>query len=75
VSARLLVGFDFGGTKLAVTLAEPDGSTVAGEVLATEAGRGAEQAVRRAITTAQRMLHDREADVAAVGGDLSGDGW
>jgi glucokinase len=67
VSARLLVGFDFGGTKLAITLAERDGTRVAGDVLATEAGRGAEQAVRRAIVTAQRMLEDKAAVAAAVG--------
>lgn len=67
MSARLLVGFDFGGTKLAITLADPDGTAVAAEVLPTEAGRGAEQAVRRAVATARRMLRDRAAEAAAVG--------
>lgn len=67
MSARFLVGFDFGGTKLAVTVTEPDGTTVASEVLATEAGHGAEQAVRRAIGSAQRMLEERDASAAAVG--------
>jgi glucokinase len=67
VSARLLVGFDFGGTKLAVTVAEPDGTGVAAEVLPTDADQGAEQAVRRAIDTAQRLLDHRDAEPVAVG--------
>lgn len=67
MSARLLVGFDFGGTKLAIRLAQPDGTPVADEVLATQAEQGAEQAVRRAIAAAQQMLADRDAAAAAVG--------
>ena len=67
MSEQLLVGFDFGGTKLSIVLADPDGTTVAGEVLATEAARGAEQAVQRALGAARRMLDEREAVAAAVG--------
>lgn len=67
MSEQLLVGFDFGGTKLSIVLADPDGTTVAGEVLATEAARGAEQAVQRALGAARRMLEEREAVAAAVG--------
>lgn len=67
MSGDLLVGLDLGGTKLAITLAAPDGVTVAGEVLATEAEHGAEQAARRAVGAAQRMLGERAASAAAVG--------
>lgn len=67
MSEQLLVGFDFGGTKLSIVLADPDGTTVAGDVLATEAAQGAEQAVHRALATARRMLDEREAVAAAVG--------
>jgi glucokinase len=65
VSAPLLVGFDFGGTKLAVVLAELDGGALAREVLATEPEKGAERAVHRAIDSAHRLLGQRTA--AAVG--------
>jgi glucokinase len=67
VSEELLVGFDFGGTKLAVTLADRDGTRVSGEVLPTEARDGAEQAVRRAIDAAGRLLAQRGAVAAGVG--------
>jgi len=67
VSQQLLVGFDFGGTKLATVLADLDGTRLAGEVLPTEAERGAEQAVRRAIAAARDLLSSRGAGVAAVG--------
>jgi glucokinase len=67
VSYELLVGFDLGGTKLAVILADRSGSRVSGEVLPTHADQGAEQAVRRAIALAQRLLADRSAVAAGVG--------
>ena len=67
MSEGLIVGFDFGGTKLAVTLADKSGSRVAGEVLPTRADSGAEPAVRRAIASAQRLLADRAAVAAGVG--------
>lgn len=67
MTESLLVAFDFGGTKLAVTLADTSGSRVAGEVLPTRADSGADQAVRRAIASAQRLLADRVAVAAGVG--------
>jgi glucokinase len=67
VSDELLVGFDFGGTKLSITLADRSGSAVCGDVLPTRADDGAEQAVRRAIASAQGLLADRAAVAAAVG--------
>lgn len=67
MSTQLLVGFDFGGTKLAVVLADLAGAPVVREVLATEAERGAEQAVQRALERALRRLDERDAMPAAVG--------
>lgn len=67
MSERLLVGFDFGGTKLAIVLADRDGTQLALEVLPTEADRGAEQAVHRAIASARELLSSRGAVAAAVG--------
>jgi glucokinase len=64
---ELLVGFDFGGTKLAVTLADEHGTIVAGEVLPTEADLGAEQAVGRATASAHRLLDEHGVVAAAVG--------
>ena len=67
MSEGLLVGFDFGGTKLAIVLADRDGTQLALEVLPTEADRGAEQAVHRAIAAARELLSSRGAGAAAVG--------
>jgi glucokinase len=67
VSEQALVGFDFGGTKLAVVLADCNGTRVADRVLPTDAERGAEQAVHRAIAAARELLGERGAEVAAVG--------
>jgi glucokinase len=67
VSDQLLVGLDFGGTKVAVVLADQDGTRVASCVLPTEAEQGAEQAVHRALAAARGLLTERGAEVAAVG--------
>ena len=67
MSEQLLVGFDFGGTKVAVVLADRDGARVADRVLSTDAEQGAEQAVHRAIAAARGLLDERKAGVAAVG--------
>ena len=64
---ELLVGFDLGGTKLAVVLADEQGNRVTGAVLPTEAERGAVQAVERAIARAGSLLRERSAAAAAVG--------
>ena len=67
MSDRLLVGFDFGGTKLAVVLADRDGTRLASRVLPTDAERGAEQAVHRAIAASRELLAERGGAVTAVG--------
>jgi glucokinase len=63
----VLVGFDFGGTKLAVVLADRAGTRLADRVLPTESEHGAEQAVRRALAAARELLAERSAEAAAVG--------
>ncbi|OPC78720.1 glucokinase [Embleya scabrispora] len=64
-------GIDFGGTKIAVATARPDGTVLAGERLETDAREGAEQAVRRAIHAARDLVARTAADTgghcAAVG--------
>lgn len=67
MSEELLVGFDFGGTKLAVALADQRGNRLAEAVLPTDAERGAVQAVERAIARARGLLGERSAVAAAVG--------
>lgn len=72
MSDRLLVGLDFGGTKIGIALATSDGTRVAETVLSTEAERGAEQAVERAVLAAQTMLSNEDATAAAVGAATMG---
>lgn len=67
MSERLLVGLDFGGTKLAVALADLGGTRLASRVLPTNPEQGAEQAVQRAIAAARELLAERDAKAAAVG--------
>jgi glucokinase len=67
VNDELLVGFDFGGTKLSIILADRSGSAVCADVLPTRAADGAEQAVRRAIASAHGLLADRAAVAVGVG--------
>ena len=67
MTGELLVALDFGGTKVAVTLADHDGNAVAGEVLPTRAEEGAEQAVERAVAAAHRLLEEADVAAAAVG--------
>jgi len=62
-----VLAIDFGGTKLDVATATLDGRLLVTERLDTEAGRGAEQAVARAI---QRALALSEAAAATTGGRL-----
>jgi glucokinase len=60
-----VVAIDFGGTKVAVGTATTDGTLIRSERIDTEAARGAEQAVERAVLLA-RDLH--EATAAQTGG-------
>ncbi|MEU0934747.1 ROK family protein [Embleya sp. NPDC005971] len=49
-------GIDFGGTKIALATARPDGTILASERLITEAREGAVQAVRRAMAATRELV-------------------
>jgi glucokinase len=66
-SPDFIVAVDFGGTKLDVATATLDGGILDSERLETEAERGAEQAVERALRCARALS---EAAVATTGGRL-----
>jgi glucokinase len=61
----VIVGIDFGGTKMAVGVAARDGTLLASERLETAAAAGAGQAVARALRLAASLLAGRP--LAAVG--------
>ncbi len=64
---RLLLGLDFGGTKIAVATSSADGVLVDRSVLRTDAAAGADQALRRAVQEGRRLLERSGAPPAAVG--------
>ena len=53
-----VLGIDFGGTKIALATAALDGSLLESDRLDTEAGRGAVQAVDRALARGQELLSE-----------------
>jgi predicted NBD/HSP70 family sugar kinase len=63
----LLLGFDFGGTKLALALADPDGDILAARTLPTLTQQGAEAAVDRALRAAHAFVAAEHAVVRSVG--------
>lgn len=63
----LLVGFDLGGTKMAVGIAAPDGTLLDHQVLPTHAERGAEQAVERVLAAGRGLARTHGGVVRAVG--------
>ncbi|MGW3606158.1 ROK family protein [Micromonospora sp. NPDC005161] len=63
----LLLGIDFGGTKMAVGVADGSGRLLASERVPTHADRGARQALDRALEVATRLLGEVGGPVAAVG--------
>lgn len=65
--ADVVVGIDFGGTKVALAVAAPDGRILRSRRLDTAARHGAEQAVERAIAAAAEL-------VEAAGGRCVGAG-
>lgn len=54
--AAFVCGIDFGGTKIALATARPDGTVLARNRLITDAREGAVQAVRRAIEAARELV-------------------
>src|SRR4029453_2497807 len=55
-NAHFRAGNHFGGTKIALAAATLDGRLVESDRLETDAGRGAVQAVERALTRADELL-------------------
>ncbi|WP_181775273.1 ROK family protein [Amycolatopsis pittospori] len=66
---ELILGIDFGGTKVAIGLADRAGSLLVTRRLETDAQAGAEQVVSRALAAARKLLADEGAadDLAAIG--------
>ncbi|GAA2219662.1 hypothetical protein GCM10010429_52920 [Micromonospora olivasterospora] len=65
--APVLFGIDFGGTKMAVGVADGEGRLLARERVPTHAEQGAPQALDRALDLAGRLLADVGAPLAAAG--------
>jgi glucokinase len=63
----VVLGMDFGGTKIACAVADLEGRPKARAVIATEADRGAEQAVARALGSADELLAGQPAKLVGVG--------
>lgn len=62
----LVLALDFGGTKVDVATATPDGRVIASERLATDASRGAAQVVDRALAAATALVGDAPLLAAAA---------
>lgn len=63
----VLLGIDFGGTKMALALAEPDGSIIERRRLPTNAVDGAQRALARALDAAEKLVSDSGRPVLAAG--------
>jgi len=67
VTGERILGIDFGGTKVALGLADRDGTLLATRRLDTDAHAGAEQVVVRALAAARALLADEGAVPACIG--------
>ncbi|HEX3788716.1 MAG TPA: ROK family protein [Pseudonocardiaceae bacterium] len=65
--AGVILGIDFGGTKVAVGLATAGGELLLERRLDTDAAAGADQAVTRSLALADRMLAEHAGELSAVG--------
>ncbi|MGW4489374.1 ROK family protein [Amycolatopsis sp. NPDC004368] len=63
----MILGIDFGGTKVALGLADDAGTLLATRRLDTDAAAGAEQVVTRALAGAKALVSDEGARVDSVG--------
>lgn len=66
-STDLLLGIDFGGTKMALAIADLEGRILARRRIATEPDRGAHRALSRALATAEVMAADVSGRIVAAG--------
>ena len=69
MTERLILGIDFGGTKVALGLADREGKLLATRRLDTDAHAGADQVVTRALAAAKSLLADEGAtdSITAIG--------
>jgi glucokinase len=67
VTEERILGIDFGGTKVALGLADRDGNLLATRRLDTDAQAGADQVVVRALAGARSLLADTGAVPTAIG--------
>jgi glucokinase len=67
VTEERILGIDFGGTKVALGLADRDGTLLATRRLDTDAHAGAEQVVVRTLAAARALLADEGAVAACIG--------
>ncbi|MGS2619605.1 ROK family protein [Micromonospora sp. LZ34] len=66
-AAALLLGIDFGGTKMAVGVADGEGRLLARERVPTHAERGARQALDRALELAAKLVGEVGGRITAAG--------
>ena len=66
MSTERILGIDFGGTKVALGLADHDGNLLATRRLDTDAQAGADQVVVRALAGAKNLLADQNATAAVT---------
>lgn len=66
-SDNRLLGIDFGGTKMAVAVADPDGRVLVSDRAPTLAERGADQALDRALDLAAKLLADAGGTLVSAG--------
>lgn len=67
-TGSVLLGMDFGGTKIAVALADPDGRMLASATVASDAEEGAPAAFGRGVRAARRLLSEAgHPELLAVG--------
>jgi glucokinase len=67
VGAGVLLGLDFGGTKVAVALANTDGEVITRGEIPTDADRGAVQVIERGINLATRMVAEGKQPLCGIG--------
>src|SRR5262249_50208317 len=67
-TGSVLLGMDFGGTKIAVALADPAGRILASATVASDAAEGAPAAFSRGVQAARRLLNEAgHPELLAVG--------
>jgi glucokinase len=67
-TGSVLLGMDFGGTKIAVAVTDPTGRMLASATVASDGEDGARAAFQRGVLAARRLLSEAgDAELAAVG--------